>query len=760
MKRQRLALILILAAYLLLTLASGALNPLFEAPDENWHYFTAQSIAETGRLPAVEDPPDLWMSQEAAQPPLYYLLGAALISPIDSSQAKEMVWPNPAVQLGDASSPTNINAYVHTEDEGWPWQGYSLAVHLIRAFSAVLGLGTLLSIYRSGRLAWPAAPERSLLATALIAFLPQFVFLHGSVSNDALIICLSSLGLWQLLAMWYGGVSWRRLALLGITAGLAILSKTAGLLLLAYAAGFLTLLAWRDHRHAGRGALVKQWLWTVGPVVVIGVLIGGWLLWRNWQLYGDITATTAILQFFGGSRDYTLGQVLNESSGLWTSLFAVFGWFNVRPPGWVYVIWNGIVVVALAGLVLAAGRRLLSREQRHQVVAGLGAMLRRPLAWVDRPWFPAVMLGVWVVVVYAGLIRWMLQIHAGQGRLLFPALLPLALALAYGLSRYRWPGVYVIAPLLALATSVTSVGAVIPQAYARPAIVTEAQIPATARRFDAAMGQGLRLVAAEVPAAKGPAAKGPAQEVKPGEWARLTLYWQADSVPEGAGEREAPQFVVELFGRDLELAGKLQSYHGGGLYPASLWTEGEIVVDELGVRIDKQASAPARARIFVRLAEPDGSLEIGSIKIVPAEWPPASDEVLARIEGVELVKAELDQATAAPGQTVGVKLRWQVVEPPGRDLTTFVHLGDPASPPLAQGDSPPLGGDYPTGLWAAGEVIDDAYTLALPDDLAPGRYPVYIGLYDPTSGVRAALEVEGQRQAHDAFLAGWLTAGG
>ncbi|MGD8804507.1 MAG: glycosyltransferase family 39 protein, partial [Chloroflexota bacterium] len=529
MRRQRLFLVLILAAYLLLALASGALNPLFEAPDENWHYFTAQRIAETGRLPAVEEPPDPWMSQEAAQPPLYYVLGAALISSVDTSQAKELVWPNPAVQLGDASSPTNTNAFVHTATEAWPWQGYSLAVHLIRAFSAVLGLGTLLAIYGSGRLVWPARPRRALLATALIAFLPQFVFLHGSVTNDTLIICLSSLTLWQLLAMWYGQISWRRLALLGVTAGLAILSKTAGLLLLAYGAGFLTLLIWRDHRHDGRGTLLKRWLWMVGPVAIIALLIGGWLLWRNWQLYGDITATRAILRFFGGSRDYTLWQVLNESSGLWTSLFAVFGWFNIRPPGWVYIVWNGIVLVALAGLLLAAVRRLVGRERRGQMLARMRAILRRPLTWVDRPWFPDALLGVWVVAVYAGLIRWMLQIHAGQGRLLFPALLPAGLALAYGLSRFRWPGLYVIAALLALASSAYSVAVVIPEAYARPAIIAAADIPEAARRFDASLGQGLRLVAAEVPA----------QEVKPGEWARLTLYWQADSVPEGAAEREA-----------------------------------------------------------------------------------------------------------------------------------------------------------------------------------------------------------------------------
>ncbi len=181
------------------------------------------------------------------------------------------------------------------------------------------------------------------------------------------------------------------------------------------------------------------------------------------------------------------------------------------------------------------------------------------------------------------------------------------------------------------------------------------------------------------------------------------------------------------------------------------------MADPLGVRVDKGVSVPARGRIFVRLADPDGSVEVGAIKMVPAAWPPPTDEVLAQIEGVELVRAVLGQAAAEPGQTVSVQLRWQVIEPPGRELTTFVHLGDPASPPLAQGDSPPLGGHYPTGLWATGEVIDDEYSLALPADLPPGRYPLTVGLYDPASGLRAALEVDGRRQPNDAFPIGWLT---
>ena len=44
---------LIIVIYVVLAVACSVLNPLFEAPDEQHHYSTALSIAETRRLPIV-----------------------------------------------------------------------------------------------------------------------------------------------------------------------------------------------------------------------------------------------------------------------------------------------------------------------------------------------------------------------------------------------------------------------------------------------------------------------------------------------------------------------------------------------------------------------------------------------------------------------------------------------------------------------------------------------------------------------------------
>ena len=67
----------IIGLYLLIGGGYSLINPIFEAPDENLHFFTTHYIKTTGRLPIVDfnDEETLALiGQEAAQPPLYYLL--------------------------------------------------------------------------------------------------------------------------------------------------------------------------------------------------------------------------------------------------------------------------------------------------------------------------------------------------------------------------------------------------------------------------------------------------------------------------------------------------------------------------------------------------------------------------------------------------------------------------------------------------------------------------------------------------------------
>jgi hypothetical protein len=63
-------------------------------------------------------------------------------------------------------------------------------------------------------------------------------------------------------------------------------------------------------------------------------------------------------------------------------------------------------------------------------------------------------------------------------------------------------------------------------------------------------------------------------------------------------------------------------------------------------------------------------------------------------------------------------------------------LVDESGVPLAQNDRQPLGGFYPTSAWEPGAQVAETYQLDIPADLAPGRYRVVTGLYDPVKNER------------------------
>ena len=563
-----------------------------------------------------------------------------------------------------------------------------------------------------------------------------------------MIIFLCSLGLYQLIWLWRrlpsGPLDRRgalRLAALGLTCGLAALTKNAGILLLAYSLGFLLMLALRDGR--------RRFIWQAAALVAVpAILVAGWLWLRNGRLYGDWTATNQFIAIAGGDRGYTLWRVLGESDGLLTSFVAIFGWFNLRPPDWVFFVWIAVAVLAILGALICFW---VAWQGRRSVVSGQWSV-------VSSDWFLALLLAGWPLLVYAGLVAFMLQTEAAQGRLLFPAILPIALGTAWGLAGWSRCAPNTLgainrrlAPLLAiaaLATSVYSLIFVIEPAYLPPpAVVT---IPAEARRVLPELidrGAGVSLLAAQVDT----------ETARPGETVWLTLYWRASEPP-----AEPPEFVLELFGREVTRIANLHSYHGRGLYPANLWPPGGIIADRFAVRIDPEAEAPVLGRVFARIDGGAPGIEVATVKIEPLQPPLAPETWQAELgDHIALVEAQIVPAAVQPGESVEVRVRWYVPRGvPQQDYTTLIHLGQPDAPPLSTGDSPPLRGDYPTRVWSNGESIDDSYTLLIPADLSPGRYPVWIGMYDPATGQRLPVTVEGELQPNGVYLAGWVEVGG
>jgi hypothetical protein len=83
--------------------------------------------------------------------------------------------------------------------------------------------------------------------------------------------------------------------------------------------------------------------------------------------------------------------------------------------------------------------------------------------------------------------------------------------------------------------------------------------------------------------------------------------------------------------------------------------------------------------------------------------------------------------TASAGETLEVWLAWWVRSPPppGTSYHFFAHLVDEDGALRSQHD----GAGFPTGSWAAGDLVLSRFPIPVSPELSSGRYQVWAGLY-------------------------------
>jgi hypothetical protein len=79
-------------------------------------------------------------------------------------------------------------------------------------------------------------------------------------------------------------------------------------------------------------------------------------------------------------------------------------------------------------------------------------------------------------------------------------------------------------------------------------------------------------------------------------------------------------------------------------------------------------------------------------------------------------------------------LYWRSLERMENDYTVFVHLLDAEGNIVAQGDSPPVQGHYPTTMWAVGEVVRDEHPLVGPPEAIVRGVRFAVGWYSAQEG--------------------------
>ncbi|MEM7332897.1 MAG: hypothetical protein AAF490_12485, partial [Chloroflexota bacterium] len=175
--------------------------PVFETPDEPSHFSVVKYIADSGQLPEFpnqfrEGPVPLIEPgvPEYYAPPFYYALMSLFIMDLETDAFFEQLFPNPDFErqrgLNFIDNYSSKNMYVHTA-VNQPNATWVQAFGRIRLFSIFWGAMTVWAAVLIGKTLWPKG-FWFLLPALLIVFNSSFLYLSNGVSNDPLLIALSS----------------------------------------------------------------------------------------------------------------------------------------------------------------------------------------------------------------------------------------------------------------------------------------------------------------------------------------------------------------------------------------------------------------------------------------------------------------------------------------------------------------------------------------------------------------------------------------
>ena len=431
MRSRRIILLVILALYLILGALYAVRTPAWQAPDEPAHYNYVRFVATTGGFPVLQMgdyphgymeeiksrkfPPDLSIDPiryEFHQPPLYY----ALLAPI--------------------------------------YAAVRGALLPLRLASVLLGLGVVLLAYAVVRRIYPERAALALGTAAFVAFLPQHLATISQVGNDVLAELLFGAVLY-ILVSWVvstrdmGRGSTRTSAeisesyprssafirvLLGLLLGLILITKTTAYIAIPLAGGVLVWRWWRERANARR--IVADALLIALPALLLAlpwyardVAVYGWPdflgLNRHDQIVVGQTRTGEFLAQVGWNA-----YIRRALEFTFKSFWGVFGWLGVFMDSRVYFLVALLSGVALGGLVLRIS---------YCVVRGRAVRDSHDDRAIRNTQHAIRLLAISTLLTLLTYAWYNTQFVQHQGRYLFTALIPLALAFALGWEAALWP---------------------------------------------------------------------------------------------------------------------------------------------------------------------------------------------------------------------------------------------------------------------------------------------------------------------------------
>jgi 4-amino-4-deoxy-L-arabinose transferase-like glycosyltransferase len=401
----------VLVVFIALSTLIAVKTPAWEANDEPGHVENIETLVSGHAyvIPSTchpDRPNDAELLQcagdEVHQPPLYYLLMAGW---------QKVVGLAPRAPLSDA---VNTAVYfapgetllVHTEaDDSF--------IRWLRLPNVALGALTILVVFFAAKLV-TEDEWTPVVAAALVAAFPLFVFRSAFVTNDNLVNLLAAVLVYLALRFTLRP-KWQWMAAVGACFGLLIATKLSALPL-----GLLII---------GLSLLVSGWRQRIGFAVVgcaSALLVSSWYLAWNWVHYGDPLAQTATAHYLAsdGALGTLHGRPYVVSDPLWLvfdsvprtvarTVFYESGWSTFH-----WSAWLGLVVAVVIGGVLVVGMKVSLADRRQVAILATTVILGLLSVWLiafqtstDSARFALMSIGAFAILLALALERWRLPVR-------------------------------------------------------------------------------------------------------------------------------------------------------------------------------------------------------------------------------------------------------------------------------------------------------------------------------------------------------------
>lgn len=717
----------VVAVCVLVHLLAGAAysfsTPLWESYDENGHYAYARYLALHRALPPVGQKltPNF---DESHQPPLYYALIAPAIGAVDTSDD---------VQPRFAPGP-RWGVVPDRDIDRFPYQGTALGLRLARLLTLALSSAGVVLTFVAAKSLLPGRERVALLATAIYALWPMFLFLSGVVSNDSAISLFGSLTLAIAAGLWsrqdVAVRRWLYVALALCLAG-AALTKDSAIALFVFAFLFIGLQVWHDRRRSV-SSLKRVLIWFVAPLLLLSIV-------------AVIVSDGRVLRQFDTALDMTAGVLTaaapRQAAGLPPGPDPVTSVFQQSPAIVLFVFRTTIGTFGWGTVSMPEAWYLISLLPAGAALAG-GAVALRARAFR----MPLLLLGLFVLcVALAPFVRAFLSQNYSLllGRFLMPALSGIAVLAALGLDALPRPLNRFVAALsigwLSCMALMTPWVVLLPT-YRPPALLDPVALPdgiEVPQRIT--FGDAIQLLGHSFPR----------KYARVDEVIPVTLYWRALRPL-----TEDYLLVIDVYdvdGRSLQTQGRYTP--GNGTFPTSDWKPGDTFADTYPVWMKPGSDVPTRISLRVAWRKPGEEAELQPVCEAQPKCDPRfgalpihMDQATARPwQGkpaqfrlgniAEILESNVPGATRA-GDTITLTLAWRALTDVRDSYTAFVHVISDQGELIAQLDSVPRGGRFPTEHWLANDIVPDQFLLPVRADAPPGRYRVKAGLYETQSRER------------------------